>query len=133
LSLAQINPFRPSASPSATDSLSFPSNVKIFGPSTLTGRRGSVKLFFLPGPCARVYCFFFSRRYRGQGVRLTTHLPLMLKVRNEWSCNSTPSVCFHVVDKQRLYLYLYHSYCHKQIFPAAVGTDPHSVQTLVSF
>jgi hypothetical protein len=31
----------------------------------------------------------------------------------------------------KLYLYLYHCHCHKQIFPAVVGTDPHSMQTFI--
>jgi hypothetical protein len=56
----------------------------------------------------------------------------MLKLKNEWNYNSSLPVCFHVVDKQSLYLYLYQCYYHKQMFPAAVGTGPRSMQTLVS-
>jgi hypothetical protein len=32
---------------------------------------------------------------RGWGVKLTTHLHLVPKSKNEWSCISTPLICLH--------------------------------------
>jgi hypothetical protein len=39
----------------------------------------------------------FPRGKSGRGVKLTTHLPLVPRSKNEWSYTSTPPICLHGV------------------------------------
>jgi len=58
-----------------------------------------------------IYCLCFLLS-SGRGTKLTTHLHLVARSKNEWSCTFTPSVRLHGVvlswrkSEGQLYLYL---------------------------
>jgi hypothetical protein len=50
-----------------------------------------------PSLLSNGYQGLFPWGYSGQGVKMTTHLHLVLRSNNEWSYTSTPATCLHGV------------------------------------
>jgi hypothetical protein len=48
-----------------------------------------------PSLLSNGYWGLFPWGYSGWGVKLTTHIHLVARSKNEWSYTSTPSVCLH--------------------------------------
>lgn len=51
---------------------------------------------------------FFLRGKSGRAVKLTIHLHLLPKLKNEWSCTSSQPISFHGVGSENYLFYLLH-------------------------
>lgn len=75
------------------------------------------------------YCGRFPWRYSGWGLKLATHLHLVLRLKGEWSYTSTPLHSFMVCQGQ-LYIYLFIEMEEEVSFAGVLKLQIHSEQKI---